>query len=30
MIEKLKVEMPEEEFDRLLDHCEDTLRDPGR
>jgi len=29
MIEKLKVDMPQDEFMALLDRCDDTLRTPG-
>jgi hypothetical protein len=28
-IEKIKVDMPQEEFMALLDKCDDTLRSPG-
>ena len=28
MIEKLKLELPEEELKDILDQCEDTLRNP--
>ena len=29
MVEKLKVEMPQNEYMDLLDKCDDTLRSPG-